>query len=228
MEINHKYLHFGPVLAGTSVDPKLTKELLERGKNTVDGSHVNQLAGHLETENTFSNDDIIWFADNFKEYFIPYFTKLQKKGKDFYYGMKSFNRVLLSRLWVNYMKKNEFNPPHTHSGAFSFVLYADVPKEISEERKEFKGTGLGPGTVTFFYGEDQKGIITAHGIGPQTNDLWMFPAVLKHMVPPFKSDATRISISGNFFITDKLNQGVPLQPGEFLLNTNNKENNAKV
>ena len=46
----------------------------------------------------------------------------------------------------------------------------------------------------------------------------MFPASLKHMVPPFKSDVTRISVSGNIFITDELNAKEPLQPGEFFLN----------
>ena len=225
--INHRYLHFGPVLAGTSVDSELLKELLERGDKTTE-SNVPNLAGHIEKENNYPVEDMVWFVDKFKKYFIPYFKKLQRNDEDnYYYGMNTFNRVLLQKLWINYMKQNEFNPPHTHGGAFSFVIYIDVPKIIESEIKNFKGTGLGPGTVSIFYGEDQKGIITAHGIRPVAGDVWMFPASLKHMVPPFRSDVTRISVSGNFYITDELNHGHPLQKGEFLLN-NQEENNAKI
>ena len=84
--------------------------------------------------------------------------------------------------------------------------------------EDFKGTGLGPGTITFFYGEDQKGIVTAHGVRPTESDLWIFPASLRHMVPPFRSDVTRISISGNLIITDETNKEQPIQPNEFILN----------
>ena len=32
---------------------------------------------------------------------------------------------------------------------------------------------------------------------PETRDMFIFPAWLKHYVSPFKSDCTRISVSGN-------------------------------
>jgi hypothetical protein len=32
---------------------------------------------------------------------------------------------------------------------------------------------------------------------PKEGDLYMFPAQLRHFVLPFKSDVTRISVSGN-------------------------------
>tara|TARA_S200000501_G_scaffold200715_1_gene188839 strand:+ start:107 stop:793 length:687 start_codon:yes stop_codon:yes gene_type:complete len=224
--INHRYCHFGPVLAATTVDQTLIDELLHKGNKTTE-SHASQLAGHIEVENKFSVDDIVWFVENFKKYFIPYFRKLQSTDDDtFYYGMKPFNRILLQQLWINYMQKNEYNPPHRHGGAFSFVLYLDVPKSIQQENVYFKGQGIGPGSVSFLYGEEQKGIITSHGVIPNTGDLWMFPASLKHMVPPFKSDVTRISVSGNFFITDELNKQAPIQRGEFLINNKEKTNNA--
>ena len=226
MEINHKYLHFGPVLAGTTTDKDLCKELSERGRLTTE-SNVAGLAGHIEIENNFNREDTLWFLDNFKKYFIPYFKKItEKHDKNYFYGMEPFNRILLQKLWINFMVKNEYNPIHTHGGSFSFVLYLQVPEGIKDEVKNFAGTGLGPGTVTFTYGEQQRGIITAHGMMPTTGDLWIFPASLKHMVPPFRSDGERISVSGNIYITDELNAGSPLQPGEILLNTNNKEKNA--
>ena len=216
--MNHKYLHFGPVVAGTTVSSDLIKELLDRGAKTTQ-SHVHRLAGHMEHENKFAVKDHIWFVEKFKHYFIPYFKKLQEANDPkFMYGVKPFNRILLHELWINYMKQHEFNPTHTHGGSFSFVLFLDVPDEIKQEIKNFKGTGIGPGGLTFSYGEEQKNIITAHAIIPTTGDLWMFPASMKHMVHPFRSDITRISVSGNFFITDNLNAGEPIQKGEFTIN----------
>ena len=216
--MNHKYLHFGPVVAGTTVAPDLIDEFLQRGDKTTE-SHVHRLAGHMEHENKFSVEDHVWFIDNFKQYFIPYFKRLQDtKDPKFMYGINPFNRILLHELWINYMKKNEFNPTHTHGGSFSFVLFLDVPEQIQQEIKNFKGTGMGPGGLTLSYGEEQKNIVTAHAIIPTTGDLWMFPASMKHMVHPFRSDITRISVSGNFFITDQLNAGSPIQKGEFTIN----------
>ena len=67
------------------------------------------------------------------------------------------------------------------------------------------------------YGEEQKGIRTAQGITPALNELWIFPATLKHTVPPFKSDVERISISGNWFIIDNLRPEKDFEIGKVLI-----------
>ena len=203
---NLRYLHFGPIVGGTACDHKICSELLERGKKTTK-SHVEHLAGHIKKENLFSLEDRKWFLDNFQHYFIPYFKRLQvQQDPTFFYGMPPFKEVWLSNLWINFMKKGEYNPPHDHDGDFSFVLYLQVPKEIAKEDNEFKGRGTGPGAIQFLYGEKQKGITTGHAIHPHTNNIWMFPASLKHTVPPFKSDVERISVSGNWFIVDDVDK----------------------
>ena len=46
---------------------------------------------------------------------------------------------MLTALWVNYMKKHEFNPPHDHSDQLSFVIFLKVPEEITKEQEEYKG-----------------------------------------------------------------------------------------
>ena len=216
-QINHRYLHFGPVIGGTRCDADLCKELLDRGHKTTK-SHVKNLAGHMKKENIYEDLDKKWFVDNFQDYFIPYFKKLQDvSDPNFYYGIPPYKEVWLSNLWINFMKKGEFNPPHGHDGDFSFVLYLQVPKELEKENKKFKGQGTGPGIISFMYGEEQKGIRTAQGITPNLNELWIFPASLKHCVPPFKSDVERISISGNWFIIDKLRQEKDFEIGKVLI-----------
>lgn len=212
MPITHKLLHFGPVIGGTSCDAELCKELLARGRKTTQ-THNEHLAGHIEKENRYSDQDKQWFADNFHPYFTPYFKKLTDHTSEYYYGLNSFKQVWLSSLWINFMKKGEYNPPHNHNGAFSFVLYLQVPTELDKEDKNFKGRGTGPGCVTFMYGEDQPGIKTAHAVKPVNNELWIFPATLKHAVPPFKSDVERISVSGNWFVADNMPDSKELQYG---------------
>ena len=216
-QINLRYFLFGPVIGGVMFDNDLCKELLNRGRKTTK-SHVQYLAGHLDKENIFDNNDKQWFVDNFQDYFIPYFKKLQDvSDPNFYYGIPPYKEVWLSNLWINFMKKGEFNPPHGHDGDFSFVLYLQVPKELEEENKKFKGQGTGPGIISFMYGEEQKGIRTAQGITPALNEMWIFPASLKHCVPPFKSDVERISISGNWFIIDKLRHEKDFEIGKVLI-----------
>ena len=216
-QINHRYFLFGPVIGGVKCDDDLCKELLNRGRKTTK-SHVQYLAGHLDKENVFDKNDRQWFVENFQDYFIPYFKKLQDiSDPNFYYGIPPYKEIWLSNLWINFMKKGEFNPPHGHDGDFSFVLYLQVPKELEEENKKFKGQGTGPGIISFMYGEEQKGIRTAHGVTPALNELWIFPAILKHTVPPFKSDVERISISGNWFIIDNLRHEKDFELGKILV-----------
>ena len=216
-QINHRYLHFGPVIGGVKCDDDLCKELLNRGRKTTK-SHVQYLAGHLDKENIFDKNDRQWFVDNFQDYFIPYFKKLQDEvDPNWYYGMNPFKEVWLASLWINFMKQGEYNPPHNHDGDFSFVLYLQVPEELKKEDRAFEGQGSGPGTISFMYGEEQKNVRTGHGIIPATNDLWVFPASLKHTVPPFKSDVERISVSGNWFIVDKLRHEKEFEIGKILI-----------
>ena len=105
----------------------------------------------------------------------------------------------LDTLWINYMKKNEYNPPHFHKGYLSFVLYLQVPEIIKEDAKKFKSASEGPGAIEFIYGqEDRLGdFICSHIKFPKAGEMYIFPSNLYHTVHPFRSDVERISISGN-------------------------------
>jgi hypothetical protein len=47
---------------------------------------------------------------------------------------------------------------------------------------------------------------------PEEGDMYIFPAWLKHWVAPYKSDCTRISVSGNFHNSAPLNNIVEFAP----------------
>ena len=69
---------------------------------------------------------------------------------------------------------------------------------LKEEHQKFTGTGGGPGTLSFTYGEFQPHTISNRVFFPEEGDLFIFPATLTHFVAPFLSKGERISLSANF------------------------------
>ena len=86
-----------------------------------------------------------------------------------------------------------------------FVIYLNIPEKLIEEHKAYKGKSCGPGGIQFLYGEGNRQAITYMSEMPQTGDMFIFPAWLKHWVSPFKSDVTRISVSGNIHASIPIN-----------------------
>lgn len=113
--------------------------------------------------------------------------------------------MLIQSLWVNFQKKYEFNPPHNHTGVFSFVTYLKVPYKLEDEAKlpHQKGNSPNAGKITFQCGDYDFAPISKEYI-PEEQKIIFFPAQLKHWVYPFyTSDEERISVSGNIIIDPK-------------------------
>jgi len=190
------YLYFGPLLMKSSVEEDFRLELLKRASK-LHMNHNDNLAGHIEKEYCFDTDDKHYFMDKMKPYMERYINDLNK-----YINLsKPKKHCELKNLWVNYMQKGEYNPPHIHGDSLSFVIYLDVPQEITNESNNYTATHEGPGTVDFMFGETMPDIRNHYNIKPKNGDLFLFNALLKHWVAPFKSQKTRISMAGNFLLT---------------------------
>lgn len=113
------------------------------------------------------------------------------------------NNFQLDGVWINFQKKYEFNPNHTHSGSFSFVIWLDIPYNIEDEFKQSRSKDSNlpsVGCFEFTY-TDILGAIT-HETLPidksYNGKMIIFPSALTHAVYPFyTSDEYRVSISGN-------------------------------
>ena len=200
---NNEFLYWGPFVLKFEVDDYITKELLRRSDEIKTNDNRQKLAGHIDRENFYTQKDIDWFVEHTSKYFNNY---IQTKETVWTTNSQKIEHMKLNSLWVNYMKKNEFNPPHTHSGDISFVLYLNVPEQIKKEALEFVSDGEGkPGAIQFIYGtQDRYGdYICSHTRFPKTNELYIFPANLHHTVMPFRSDVERVSVSGNFLCKRK-------------------------
>ena len=112
---------------------------------------------------------------------------------------------IMTALWINYQKQNDFNPPHDHDGKLSFVIYLQIPDELKKENAAYKGKSCGPGGIQFVYGDGPRDCVTYQSFMPEENDMYIFPAWLKHWVAPYKSDCVRISVSGNVHDSAPLN-----------------------
>ena len=110
---------------------------------------------------------------------------------------------ILKNLWVNYMKKHEFNPIHHHAGCFSFILFINIPYTNEEQRKVSPGKKSRKdmaGVLQFIYlhplGFIEKQEIYADKKWEQS--MLIFPSNLNHAVYPFfNTDEYRITMSGN-------------------------------
>jgi hypothetical protein len=115
-------------------------------------------------------------------------------------------QIYLKDVWVNFQKKTEFNPPHTHDGLFSFVIWINVPYYIKDEHDKSPGKYSIENLAGCFQFQylDTLGSICMHSIPADKtyeNTLIIFPSKMVHSVFPFySSDDYRISISGNFDI----------------------------
>jgi hypothetical protein len=203
-EVKYNYFHWGPFLMHTNVPKKECQIFLDEGKRCRKNKKLDfrhKLAGHIKEE--YALDNPVKLAPVLQKYFEAYTI-----GYNQWRGAGSIQpNFKLTALWINYMKANEFNPPHDHSGDLSFVLYPSVPQDIIDECKSFTGTMRGPGGIAWFYGEGNRQCISAVNQLPESGDLYIFPATLKHWVFPFKSKVERVSVSGNvlFDVDSRMN-----------------------
>ena len=111
----------------------------------------------------------------------------------------------LTKLWVNFQKKGEFQPIHSHSGIFSFVIWMDIPYHSKDEAKLTiaKSSCKTPPGGNFSFSTTNavnRGLVEyIIKMSPDMNGYCcFFPSDLAHQVYPFyTSDKDRISISGN-------------------------------
>lgn len=162
-----------------------------------------KLAGNLEKEyvlfecKDYVNNLLMPYLLEYDKYF-NYFKNINIVDKDL--------NLNLDSVWVNFMKKHEFNPLHTHSGIITFVIWIDVPYDIKNEmnRIESKNSNANiPGHFQLVAINTMGELIKESIPADKTfnGKLCIFPSKMNHCVYPFyTSDKYRISVSGNFYL----------------------------
>jgi hypothetical protein len=175
------------------------KELLEITDSILKGrnkkSYNNQLAGEIENE--WGIPTSIVELDSFKNYIddlsLKYLTSFASQchyEKDkipphLARFAQRLQKAVLTSAWFNDQKDDEYNPIHNHTGILSGVLYLKIPEYLpSRKNKDMDGT------ITFVENASDTDIIMTNStltISPKVGDIFLFPALLKHQVYPFRT-----------------------------------------
>ena len=187
------------------VKEELEKSIEELDEDTAQ-SYRNKLKGHLEKEWSLPiTPKLSYLTETLAYEYAKQFYVEGASGLTEVYHEAQNCKYELMNLWINYQKKHDFNPLHNHSGAYSFVIWVQIPYDIEEEKKVYASNGVETSLFAFRYISPLGGIDTENLPLDKTWEWKMafFPAKLNHTVNPFyTSDDYRISISGNVFLRE--------------------------
>ena len=194
---------WGPPIWKTSLDDHIIQRLLNDGekiRNSEDYNAEKWLAMNTHDEWYYPRKVVDWFSSEIKIKVIEY-MKIWADHLDIKVNPERFKlecnsnemKYQIDSLWVNYMQKHDCNPLHDHSGNVSFIVYLnDVPDlKTEKQRMNMTNNGPTPGSVMFCHNDHRKFFF------PNKGEIFLFPSNTLHMVIPYKSDLTRISVSGN-------------------------------
>ena len=162
---------------------EISNELLD-----ADQDRVNQdLAGHVHASYELPKESY----------------QYQDRGLKQLQMMTKHREWKLTENWVNFQRKNEYNPFHRHSGEYSYVIWLTIPYNMKEELDvpNVKNSSTPCPTAFTLYYTDPVGQIQTEDFFPEKEDAGsfvIFPSNMCHSVHPFyTSDEYRVSISGN-------------------------------
>ena len=204
------FFHDQLLYISTKISSSDLKELKNKAKICLENQDKfskanNVLAGNIEKE--------LNLDESFEKILFPYSSYLANEFKNIAKDTsheqeksntkKAVSSWVYTSTWINFQKKHEFNPTHSHSGYFSFVLYIQIPYDLKEELKlqNCKNSNTKKNSLFSFAYTDIYGKLIQHALN--IDKTWegtmiLFSANLNHEVSPFyTSDDYRISISGN-------------------------------
>ena len=193
-------IHLGQTIIRYQCPVDIVKEINEvydKNFNSLMDNNKN-LAGKIKEEkslysakkdkkhNFLSKETLRFFENCFQDYLFKVGHVLHQRK--------------ISSIWVNEMKRNEYNPMHFHMSPDTFyglssVLFLKVPNDYGPEyskpdnpnngRLEFMGNGGGQFSINQLKVDGREG------------QFYVFPFDLKHGVYPFNADVTRRTLSVN-------------------------------
>ena len=118
-KIGIQIFNWGPCVVRMKISDDFKKLLLSEAENNkID--FTDKLAGILDKETGYGEES--------KNKILPHLSEclgVYDQAFESYVNKKYQKKphYLLSALWINYQKPNDYNPPHDHDGKLSFVTY---------------------------------------------------------------------------------------------------------
>lgn len=153
-------------------------------------SYNSRLAGQIEHEYALV-DSMQALADIIMPLAHDYYNQHRPQAE----------QLVLSEAWVNFQQAGEFNPPHSHSGLVSWVLWLKLPTDTPGPGQRSRNNVVG--NFAFHY-VNILGVMQHYHMPSTAREqgtLLLWPSGLNHSVNPFyTSEELRITISGNINI----------------------------
>jgi len=208
--MNNEYPYLKKFTLPTSIFDELKLRISQVDRTNKNLKWNMHLAGNIRDEYVLDPD----FPDLYK--FLDNFIFEKQDLRDYVYRQKIKAVVkdapvllYLANLWVNFMKKHEFNPVHKHFGVFSFVIFVKVPFVFQDQAKIGPGkesNSNSVGALDFIHmGLDNEVHSTTKLVDKNYEGTgYIFPANLCHTVYPYyEIEEERITVSGNLFFVGK-------------------------
>lgn len=148
---------------------------------------------------------ITFLANQYGLAFPSFFTDIKNE-----YDLNNDSKIMkieFSKLWVNFIKKHEYFPCHSHKGKLSFIMWLQVPFSYEDELRCSNNFGYDPtvSSLQFIFPSFQASGINKVQINADKKyegKIIMFPSYLNHIVYPFySSDEYKISVNGYLSLT---------------------------
>tara|TARA_B100001769_G_scaffold273257_1_gene269089 strand:- start:680 stop:1471 length:792 start_codon:yes stop_codon:yes gene_type:complete len=206
---------FGPPIYMDKITEPILRELdvlIEDLGGQVEYDASGQLAGRIKKQTTLTSSISMDVEECIVKHCMRFYQMVQESPTMSMPGTSALSMQLQS-IWSNIQEAREYNPPHSHSGDFSFVIYTrnDLEKYSIEELQDNeydkqKGNDEGhalqnqalAGLIELQYGEPSWMNWTQFRHVPSRGDIIIFPNWLRHTVyAHYKENHVRISVAGN-------------------------------
>ena len=205
------FMPFGPSVYLDQVSDKAVDELdnlIEELGGKIEFDASNRLAGRIKKQTDLTKSVSAELANELMMHCDRY---------SYYATGNSGDSLSLDGIWSNIQEAREYNPPHSHTGNYSFVVYCrnDLEKFKLEELQDNEYDSVHGADVDYFALQNRKlaGLIELqYGEGnfmnhdrfchvPSRKDIIIFPSWLRHTVyAHYEENAVRISVAGNVSI----------------------------
>ena len=182
------------------------------GKIEYDASGL--LAGRIKKQTSLTENVTSTIQENIIYHCNRYFNHVRQAPSSEMPGYEQLT-MQITAIWSNIQEAREYNPPHAHSGDFSFVIYTrnDLENMSLDEiqNNEYdqahhnnqNATGMLQnqplaGLIELQYGEPAWFNWTQFRHVPSRGDIIIFPSWMRHTVyAHYEENKVRISVAGN-------------------------------
>ncbi len=214
------FFPFGPPVYIDSLSEEYVVELddlIEEHGGKIEFDASGLLAGRIKKQTGLET----LISPELEEHIVKHCMRFNEHARgniDVGGGLERTPLMRLDAVWSNIQEAREYNPPHQHTGHFSFVIYCrndlqkysleelqdneyDAPHSSSLSQEHEVDNRKLAGLIELQYGEPNWMNWNTYQFVPSRGDIIIFPSWLRHTVyAHYEENCVRVSVAGNVSI----------------------------